>query len=526
MKTDHPESLSGLAYAVCHQNSSGDDRQLLGPAYESIPIQPSHTLPHPPHTSTEQGGHGYNQVVPPMIPTASDVVYAPPMPAPVSAYAKLENPNFVYYVQQLVIVIGHNLNLENPRLSRVDVDLYEYEGVAPKHCTIAYDFETQDFKLTAHAPVYMNGEMVTYNPQGIALKSTDILQVGGCQFYFLLPVATVPALTSVEQKNFSLHSILAHPSELGGSPNDRKLEGYDGQWLSDPDAIGKSTSQRITSSLGPSGSARGDHGGLNQSCEENMSPGQVQLSNKIEKPTAGSTPMGLATASRTVSGSSTIVATRSQSMPGLSTMQATQLRSASGSSTDPITSSRSVSRTSSSEVVGRGEEKLKNSFQKPPMSYMALIAEAICRSEEKKLTLNGIYHSIISMHPYYRVTQSGWRNSIRHNLSLNPCFSKVPRHKDQIGKGGYWVVSEEFEEMFRGGNFKRRQRKNSTSKSINVDTRGAREERSPSGQLVPDRAITDHRVGPASLIDATQAGTKESSASGVPAPISGTPKGD
>lgn len=104
----------------------------------------------------------------------------------------------------------------------------------------------------------------------------------------------------------------------------------------------------------------------------------------------------------------------------------------------------------SSAVVRRQE--------KPPYSYIALIVMAIQNSPVKRVTLSEIYSFLQQRFAFFRGPYQGWKNSVRHNLSLNECFIKLPKGLGRPGKGHYWTIDPDSELMFEEGSYRRRPR--------------------------------------------------------------------
>nr|XP_046242326.1 forkhead box protein B2 [Scatophagus argus] len=151
----------------------------------------------------------------------------------------------------------------------------------------------------------------------------------------------------------------------------------------------------------------------------------------------------------------------------------------------------------------------KNSYsdQKPPYSYISLTAMAIQNSAEKMLPLSDIYKFIMDRFPYYRENTQRWQNSLRHNLSFNDCFIKIPRRPDQPGKGSFWALHPDCGDMFENGSFLRRRKRFKVLRAEHMACKSSpmmhyfhHHHHHPGSKLGTASGHHDHSAGPASTV--------------------------
>ncbi|XP_007447891.1 PREDICTED: forkhead box protein I1 isoform X1 [Lipotes vexillifer] len=147
------------------------------------------------------------------------------------------------------------------------------------------------------------------------------------------------------------------------------------------------------------------------------------------------------------------------------------------------------------------EELMK--LVRPPYSYSALIAMAIHGAPDRRLTLSQIYQYVADNFPFYNKSKAGWQNSIRHNLSLNDCFKKVPRDEDDPGKGNYWTLDPNCEKMFDNGNFRRKRKRKS---EVSSSTGSLASEKTEPGVLAGSPKTTEAQ----DILDGASPGTTSS----------------
>ncbi|XP_049295281.1 forkhead box protein biniou-like [Anopheles funestus] len=110
---------------------------------------------------------------------------------------------------------------------------------------------------------------------------------------------------------------------------------------------------------------------------------------------------------------------------------------------------------------GEGQKKPNGGRrqEKPQLSYINMIVMAIKDSPHRRRTLSEIYKYLQSKYEFFNGEYNGWKNSVRHNLSLNECFKKLPKECGKPGKGHYWTIDASAEYMFEDeGSLRRRPR--------------------------------------------------------------------
>lgn len=105
-------------------------------------------------------------------------------------------------------------------------------------------------------------------------------------------------------------------------------------------------------------------------------------------------------------------------------------------------SSRKKNQKNTNNTTTNNTDK-ENGYPKPAYSYSCLIALALKNSQTGSMSVSEIYKFMCEHFPYFKNAPSGWKNSVRHNLSLNKCFEKIekPTANGNQRKGCLWAMN-------------------------------------------------------------------------------------
>ncbi|KAJ1791154.1 hypothetical protein LPJ67_001937 [Coemansia sp. RSA 1938] len=416
--------------------------------------------------------------------------------SPVQAYAKLEGPEFCYYVRTLEVSLGRHPS----GTDTVDIDLGDSKAVSRRHAKIHYNFMSQSFELQVFGK---NGCLVDdeYQAKGrsVALRHKMVIQIGDTEFTFLLPKAATANAPKAEASDVApAHYAQYAPQPHGAYPvnaiTPQRLNLYPPRRSPHGPGVGPSLGQTAHGSPGFSGQqGYGAHA--------RFSPDRRAVGREHEAPAplsfgdmrSDSRAYPEAPHSYGESSHSYVESAHAYGEAGDSGRRSDSIASQDSRQDNAAAQGPEVRILPATDRPASSSAQKAGSFAKPTYSYASLIAQAINSTSNAKITLNGIYTYIMTHYPYYKHAQNGWQNSIRHNLSLNKAFVRVQRASNEPGKGSYWAIDDKCKAQFANGVYKRTRR---TKKAMEQDRDKKEEKRNGNTPIAPRTRAGEKRASP------------------------------
>lgn len=318
------------------------------------------------------------------------------------AFAKIAGQNWTFYVSDTAVVIGrpnkpkhdaagvHGFEAAENSEYKIDIDLGPDMQVSRFHAKIAFDSEEGQWVIFVNG---RNGLVLDdrrlERGQKAYLRSGMVIGILGTQMMFLLPNVRAEVHPEIRQQ-LLLEEDPATEEDMG---EDKA-----------PRSANKGPRSRQSQ---PAPTGRGQPPATSRSAQQSA-------------PASGS-----------------------QQYPGTPVQRARE-QTQPKSKQSPAYSRGLV--LESTEDIDYSADSAKD--LKPPLSYAAMIGQAILSTPEENATLAKIYEFIKERYAYYRCKGVAWQNSIRHNLSLSKNFEKIPRRTDEPGKGMKWQIVPEYREEF------------------------------------------------------------------------------